>query len=53
MKIESPSLNGGTFTAGLGASAKIAKALTIDAGINILSGTRSGVTGSLQAKFQF
>ncbi|MCL1972132.1 MAG: autotransporter outer membrane beta-barrel domain-containing protein [Endomicrobia bacterium] len=52
-EIEAPSLKGGTFIGGLGASAKVMERLTLDLGVNVLSGVRSGVTGGLQAKLQF
>ncbi|MCL2335425.1 MAG: autotransporter domain-containing protein [Endomicrobia bacterium] len=53
MKIEAPTLNGGTFSGELGISAKVASSLTLDLGANIYSGTREGATGSLKAKYEF
>ncbi|MCL1971856.1 MAG: autotransporter outer membrane beta-barrel domain-containing protein [Endomicrobia bacterium] len=52
-EIEAPSLNGGTFAVGLGASVKVIERLTIDLGVNVLSGVRNGTTGNLQVKFKF
>jgi len=53
MEIEAPTLNGGTFNASLGASAKLTESFSLDLGVNLLTGARSGVTGGLQAKWQF
>ncbi|MCL2145392.1 MAG: autotransporter outer membrane beta-barrel domain-containing protein, partial [Endomicrobia bacterium] len=52
-EVEAPSLNGGTFSGGLGVSAKLAEKLTLDLSAQIYSGVRDGVTGNLQVKYQF
>ena len=53
MEIETPTLNGGTFSAGIGTSAKIAEKLTLDLSAQIYTGVREGVTGNLKAKYEF
>lgn len=53
LEIDAPSLNGGTFIAGLGANMQMSKTISLEANANLLSGTRSGVNGKLQAKWQF
>jgi len=50
---ESPSLNGGTFSAGLGASAKVTEKLTLNLSAQVYSGVKEGVTGNLQVKYSF
>ncbi|MCL2144916.1 MAG: autotransporter outer membrane beta-barrel domain-containing protein, partial [Endomicrobia bacterium] len=52
-EVEEPSLNGGTFSGGLGVNAKAAEKLTLDLSINGYSGVREGVIGSLQVKYEF
>jgi len=52
-EIEAPSLNGGTFSGGLGVNAKVAEKLTLDLSAQIYSGVRDGVIGSLQVKYEF
>ena len=53
MKVEAPSLNGGTIIGGIGASGKVGERLMIDLSGKLFSGAREGVAGSLQVKWQF
>ena len=52
-KVESPTLNGGTFSGGLGLNTKVSEKLTLDLSANVYSGVREGVIGSLQVKYEF
>ncbi|MCL2389920.1 MAG: autotransporter outer membrane beta-barrel domain-containing protein [Endomicrobia bacterium] len=51
-EVETPSLNGGTITGALGASAKVAEKLTLDLSAQIYSGAREGFAGFLKAAYK-
>ena len=51
--VEAPTFNGATFSAGVGASAKLTEKLTLDLGAQLYAGVREGFMGLLKAKYQF
>ncbi|MCL2145454.1 MAG: autotransporter outer membrane beta-barrel domain-containing protein, partial [Endomicrobia bacterium] len=53
MEIESPTLNGGTFSGGLGVNAKVAEKLTLDLSAQLYTGVREGIIGGLRIKYEF
>ena len=51
-KIEAPSFGGATFSAGLGASAKVIENLTLDLSTQFHAGARAGFGGLLKLKYK-